>query len=122
MPSNGEVTIWAKDYNASSYDDCTPAADLLYSFSGDTYQPSMVYSCDNVPAFGAELPVEVWVADGGVDHNCNNQISWNERNKDFCTTTIVITDNNDVCGNGGGMVSGEVQTHDSEEAIGSTTD
>src|SRR5690606_1962752 len=47
MAKNGEVTIWAKDFNASSFDDCTPAADLLFSFDGDTYQPSMTYTCDN---------------------------------------------------------------------------
>src|SRR5690606_26705456 len=113
MPKNGEVTIWAKDFNASSFDDCTPAADLLYSFSGDTYQPSMTYTCDNVPAFGVELSVQIWVADGGTDDNCNGQISWSERNKDFCTTTIVIFDNNDVCGEGSGSIlAGEVLTED----------
>ena len=37
MPIGGQVTIWAKDFNASSFDDCTPEADLLYSFSGDSY-------------------------------------------------------------------------------------
>ncbi|MDX1407458.1 MAG: HYR domain-containing protein, partial [Saprospiraceae bacterium] len=31
MPSSGEVTIWAVDFNASSFDDCTPAEDLLRS-------------------------------------------------------------------------------------------
>src|SRR5690606_16292588 len=113
MPKNGEVTIWAKDFNASSFDDCTPAADLLYSFSGDTYQPSMTYTCDNIPAFGVELAVQIWVADGGTDDNCNGQISWGERNKDFCTTTIVIFDNNDVCGEGSGSIlAGGVLTED----------
>jgi hypothetical protein len=110
MPVGGQVTIWAKDFNASSFDDCTPSADLLYSFSGTTYEPSFTYNCDNVPAFNTQLAVEIWVADGGTDDNCNNQISWNERNKDFCTTTIVITDNTNVCGGSGSILAGEILT------------
>ena len=58
MPIGGQVTIWAKDFDASSFDDCTPAEELLFSFSGDSYQPSFTYTCDNVPAFGVELSVQ----------------------------------------------------------------
>lgn len=110
MPVGGQVTVWAKDFNASSFDDCTPSEDLLYSFSGDSYQPSFTYNCDNVPAFNVELSEEIWVADGGTDDNCNGIIEWSERNKDYCTTTIVITDNNDVCGGTGSVLAGEVLT------------
>ncbi len=112
MPIGGQVTVWAKDFNASSFDDCTPEADLLYSFSGTSYQPSYTYTCDNVPHFNTELPVQIWVADGGTDDNCNGQISWSERNKDFCSTTIVISDNGHVCGVVGPILSGEVITKD----------
>jgi hypothetical protein len=112
MPSSGAVTIWAKDFDASSFDDCTPADELLFSFSGDTYQPSFTYTCDNVPAFGVEIAVNIWVADFGTDDNCNGQISWNERNKDFCTTTIVINDNEDVCDTIGSVLAGEIFTED----------
>jgi hypothetical protein len=112
MPIGGQVTVWAKDFDASSFDDCTPADELLFSFSGDTYEPSFTYNCDNVPAFGVELAVQIWVADFGTDDNCNGQISWSERNTDFCTTTIVITDNNDVCGATTGSILGEVLTED----------
>ncbi|MEO6131505.1 MAG: T9SS type A sorting domain-containing protein, partial [Saprospiraceae bacterium] len=114
MPFGGQVTIWARDFNASSFDDCTPDSSLLYSFSGETYTPSFTYTCDNVPAFGVELSVNIWVADGGTDDNCNNQISWSERNKDFCTTTIVITDNVGACPDttGSVLIAGEVLTED----------
>jgi len=113
MPIGGQVTVWAKDFNASSFDDCTPADDLLYSFSGDTYEPSYTYTCENVPAFDVEISTQIWVADGGTDDNCNGIISWNERNKDYCTTTIVITDNADVCGDTtGSILAGEVLTED----------
>jgi hypothetical protein len=82
----------------------------LYSFSGDTYTPSYTYTCENVPAFNAELPTQIWVADGGTDDNCNGKIEWTERNKDYCSTTIVITDNNHVCGGSGPIIGGEVLT------------
>ena len=111
---DGEVSVWAKDFNASSSDDCTPAADLLYSFSGTSYQPSFTYNCDNVSEFGVELPVEMWVADGGSDQNCNGVIEWSERNKDLCTTTIVITDQNGVCEQEQGMLAGEILTDHSD--------
>jgi hypothetical protein len=108
MPIGGQVTIWAKDFNASSFDDCTPAADLLYSFTDDHYSPSYTYNCDNVPAFNEELSLQIWVADAGTDDNCNGLISWNERNIDYCTTTIVIADNNDVCDSTGSIIAGEI--------------
>ncbi|HJW28110.1 MAG TPA: hypothetical protein VJ508_02545, partial [Saprospiraceae bacterium] len=113
MPIGGQVTVWAKDFNASSFDDCASSQDLLYSFSGDAYQPSYTYTCDNVPAFGVELTVQIWVADEGVDHNCDGLIEWSERNKDYCTTTIVITDNNGVCDGTGSVLAGEILTNQS---------
>ena len=110
MPASGEVTIQASNFNASSFDDCTPGDDLLFSFSGDTYQPTFTYTCENVPAFGVQIPVEVWAADGGSDQNCNDEIEWSERNRDFCVTYIIITDNNNVCDNQGGIFQGEIMT------------
>ena len=117
MPSNGSVTLWAKEFDASSIDDCTHSENLLFSFNGNSYQPSMNYTCDNVPAFDVEFSVEVWVADEGVDHNCNGQIEWSERNKDFCTTTLVITDNDQVCGGSGSVLEGEVMTHEDLQPV-----
>jgi hypothetical protein len=110
MPIGGQVTIWAKDFNASSFDDCTPEADLLYSFTDDHYSPSYTYNCQNVPAFNEELSLQVWVADAGTDDNCNGLISWNERNIDFCTTTIVITDNDAVCDTSHPIIEGQILT------------
>jgi len=113
MPIGGQVTIWASDFNASSFDDCTPAADLLFSFTDDHYSPSYTYTCDNVPAFGVELSLSVRVADAGTDDNCNGLISWDERNIDYCTTTIVITDNEDACSDTtGSILAGEILTED----------
>jgi hypothetical protein len=104
MPSNGTVTIWAKDFNASSFDNCTPQNQLRYSFSGDTYQPSRIFTCDDILALGIELPVNIWVWD-------------NFNNKDYCSTTIVFTDPSGVCGLPSGGISGVVATPGHEETV-----
>ena len=120
MTGEGEVTIDAEDFNASSFDDCTAGDELIFSFSGDTYEPSFTYTCDNVPAFDEEIPVEIWAADEGVDQNCDGTISWSERNKDFCITTIVINDPENTCDNEGGTLEGEVIT-EKTDAVSSVT-
>ena len=114
MPTSGEVTIWASDFNASSFDDCTASEDLLYSFSADSYQPSENFDCDALEANGSStFTIELYVADEGNDMDCNGIITWDERNKDFCTTFIVINDNNDVCGTGV-PVGGLIETEETE--------
>ncbi|MDX1407517.1 MAG: hypothetical protein R3330_05270, partial [Saprospiraceae bacterium] len=114
MPSSGEVTIWATDFNASSFDDCTAADDLLYSFSGTSYQPSMTFDCAAIEENGSpSFIIEIWAADEGNDQDCNGTISWNERNKDFCTTFIIVDDNENVCP-GDGSAGGAIETEELE--------
>ena len=105
MPSNGEITIWANEFDASSFDNCT--AELLFSFSGDNYEPSHTYTCENIPGVGVQIPVQIWVWDASG-------------NRDFCTTNIVVTDNDDVCGFGQSGIIGEVAT-DNQEMIENAT-
>ncbi len=115
MPIGCQVTLWAKDFNASSFDDCTQASNLIYSFDGDTYQPSKTFNQTNIPAFGAELSINIWVADEGTDDNCDGVISWNERNKDYCTTTVVFTDNSGNCDQSGSIVyEGQILTYQND--------
>src|SRR5690606_23715676 len=62
MEGDGSVNIWASDFEASSVDDCTPNDQLVFSFSGAAYQPGRTFTCDNVPGFGIQIPVSIWVA------------------------------------------------------------
>ena len=80
MPNVGEVTIWANDFNASSFDNCTAQEDLLYSFSADVNDTGMTFTCENL---GINT-VQIWVTD-------------ESGNADYCTTTIFIGDNEGVC-------------------------
>ncbi|RLA19607.1 MAG: hypothetical protein DRQ56_05050, partial [Gammaproteobacteria bacterium] len=114
MPSSGAVTIWAADFNASSFDDCTASADLLYSFSGTEYEPSRTFDCQAIDDNGSpSFLVEIYAVDEGNDLNCDGIITYDERNKDFCTTFIIIDDNDNVCG-GGGTTGGLIETEELE--------
>ena len=92
---SGMVSVWAKDFNASSVDNCTPADKLKYSFSADTTDKSIIYTCDSL----GSRAVTIWVTDEAG-------------NQDFCSTFILITDNMGVCGDtiGMKMIAGNIIT------------
>jgi hypothetical protein len=96
MDHGGTVEIWASDFNLDSGDNCTDKEDLLYSFSGDAYVPSMTFECDDLAgeAF-AEFELEMWVWDlvDGVPTN-----------RDFCFVQLRVNDNG-VCGGGDGRAA-----------------
>jgi hypothetical protein len=80
MPLGGMVTIWAKDFNASSYDNCTPAHKLKYSFSANPWEASRTFTCDDL----GTNPIQIWVHD-------------EYGNSDYCTTFIKLNDNSTFC-------------------------
>jgi hypothetical protein len=92
MPIGGMVTIWAKDFNVSSYDNCTPAYKLKYSFTENPWEASRTFTCDDL----GTVPIQIWVHD-------------EYGNKDYCTTFIKINDNEDAC-EGMNEVQGIVNT------------
>lgn len=87
MAENGTVEIWASDFDAGSFDDCTDELDLRLSFSQNTNDTRLLITCDQMSAPTQEFDVELWVTD-------------ESGNADFCTTSLIIQDNQDVCGNG----------------------
>ena len=108
MPTSGAITIWASDLNDGSFDNCTEAGDLRYSFSSNASDQSRTYDCSDLPN-GVENTFQVTV------------YVWDEAgNSDFCTTTITIQDGiDDVCPDnvGGGttaMLAGNILTESSE--------
>ena len=92
MPLGGMVTIWAKDFNASSYDNCTPNYKLKFSFSENPWEASRTFTCDDL----GTVPLQIWAHD-------------EYGNKDYCTTFIKLNDNEDAC-EGMHEVSGLVTT------------
>lgn len=96
---NGMVmsSVWAKDLDASSYDNCTDREDLVFSFSRDTSDRSRTYDCDSLGL----RTVRMWVTD-----ECGNQ--------DFVTANVLVDDTGDFCPNNITMssISGLVMRHD----------
>jgi len=90
MSTSGEVDIWANDFDLGAEDNCTAQEHLMFSFSRDTSETSMRFTCDDLPTgtslYVAEL--EVWVTD-------------ENGNQDFCTVELSVQDNVNACPDSG---------------------
>lgn len=86
-----ELEIWASDFDAGSYHSCYD--EVVVSFSSDTTDKSIMYSCDSL----GRRYVELWAtAPNGV--------------QSYCIAFIDIQDNNEVCppGSGNDSLSGNI--------------
>lgn len=106
MPSSGCVTLWARDLDAGSYDNCTDPEDLRIYFD-DFGSDSVTICCEDFVSSKINdeliIPVTICVED-------------EEGNKDCCKTTIVIQDPHNVCPDVGsfGKITGELKTLNDE--------
>jgi len=106
MPSTGTVTVWAKDLDAGSFDNCTDKGGLIFSFSADKTQTSREFRCADIPNGRSQtLPVEIWVTDEAG-------------NQDHCGTFLLLQDNaGNACPDTAGlnvMIAGKVETEGKE--------
>ncbi len=88
----GMIQIWASDFNAGSFDNCTSQSQLKLSFSSNVNNTSKTYTCDDL----GQQPVQIWVTDLAG-------------NQDFCETFIIIQDNMGAC-NDDPQIAGKVAT------------
>lgn len=96
--TTGMIEIQAEWFNAASFATC--GGDLIFSFSSDITETSRVFTCSDIGL----VTVEIWATDIFG-------------NQDFCTTTIDIQDNMDVCDSGSsGIIAGKVMTG-SEDSV-----
>ncbi|MBK8295886.1 MAG: T9SS type A sorting domain-containing protein [Saprospiraceae bacterium] len=90
LPHTGCITIWAKDLDQQSSDNCTTPDDLKFYFDGDPTKTSITICCKDFEMAKAHdellVNVEMWVEDEG-------------RNTDTCRRLITIQDNQDICPN-----------------------
>ncbi|MEM6963351.1 MAG: HYR domain-containing protein [Bacteroidota bacterium] len=105
MPSSGSVTILAEDFESgSSYDNCTPYEQLLFTFSpvvpGQPLDDEMVIECFDIPANGL-VPVTLYVTDQAG-------------NFDFCSTFISVQDPNAACPPTAGLIYGKIENEEQE--------
>ncbi len=111
-PAGPMVELWAIDFNAGSFDNCTDPDALRYTFSDvapeddPDYNPASrssarVFDCNDLAGSNnAVLTVNVYVWD-----QCGNY--------DFCVVNLRLIDNSGDCGNGvptGSMIAGDVTT------------
>ena len=112
MPSSGAITLWATDFESgSSFDNCTPYADLKFSFSSDITETNRTFTCSDISTSNT-IVVEIWVTD-------------NNGNQDFCETYILVQDPNSACPPGpSGTVTplGTIMTEDGLEVEDVTVD
>ncbi len=102
--------MFAKDYDLGALDDCTLRDQFDFSFNEEWHNPDTLIDCPE--PFGVELPWRIWIADEGVDLDCDGQIEWGERNRAEQPFTIVFLDNG-ICDCGmetGYDISGNVMT------------
>lgn len=119
LMDNGQVELWASDFNAGSFDNCTSSDDLMFTFNGT----SPVISKLNEEHYFKEGGIESNIA----EYNAGNAQKWNpvalssamifncddvplvqleltvwdnNLNSDYCTVSLSIVDNNGACGTG----------------------
>lgn len=106
MNTNGEVVIWASDFDLGATDNCTPQELLIPSFTENGITSSMTFTCDDIPNGIAALieDIQIWVTDEAG-------------NKDYCTVSLLVEDNEaDFCEDVGTMkASGAVYTPNEEK-------
>ncbi len=86
MSENGQVEIWASDFDRGSYDNCSDTTDLIASFSTDITDTRMLIECAQMNDTVQEFELKIYITDASG-------------NSDFCTATLVVQDNQDVCEN-----------------------
>ncbi len=110
MNNNGQVDIWASDFDLGSTDNCTPQDELRLSFSTNVNQTSLTFTCNDIPD-GQEMyiPVEMYVTD-------------NAGNYDFCSVGVILQDNEgDACPDnnlGNIFTSGRIVSENNEPLSG----
>jgi len=97
---NGEVELWASDFDLGATDNCTEQDHLLFSFSGTDYNPNRLFTCADDPDGDGviQLPVYVW------DDGCTPNV-------EFCNVTLTLSN----CGAGGVPILGGIATEEGQE-------
>jgi hypothetical protein len=117
MAENGEVEIWANDFNAGSFDDCDSIltltmipmqdVDLITGGSTAVYDAALAswtFDCSYI-ANGVQSIIDVRM------YATDDAGNW-----DYCTASLRINDNFDVCEDigGAGMIAGAISTEEGE--------
>ena len=96
LMENGQVELWACDFDLGAFDNCTDHDDLRFTFTDvpphldPAYNPltncsAKIFTCDDIISSGGSVvTLQVYV--------------WDEKdNYDFCSVFLTLVDNNDSC-------------------------
>lgn len=98
MPSTENLEIWASDFNLNSEDNCTAKEDLRFFFEvNGVFTDSLTLDCSNI----GENEIRMYVVD-------------ESGNSDYCTTYLILTDPNNVCGGTDPMIAGRIRNEEGE--------
>lgn len=106
MPTNGQVSIWAKDFNINSSDNCTRGELLKFSFSEDTSDISINYNCDSL------------LGQNKITKTVRMYVTDESGNQDYCEAQVVIQDNNKVCGGNLINIAGAIKRENKDAVPG----
>jgi hypothetical protein len=138
LMENGQVELWARDFDLGSFDNCTDKADLLFTFNESHPVLAKIgqehyFKGAGLNASAAEYnsgDAQKWVPSTGSSaliFDCDdlpstqvNMSVWDEKlNTDFCVVTLNLVDNQDACGEGGRVsISGDLLTANGQEVPG----
>ena len=137
MDITGKVEIWASDFNLGSFDNCTDAEDLLYTFNRSKPIASQInmehfFKGDGLSATASEYNVGLaqrWLpslnssamifdCDDTPFVNLEMTVHDEKGNYDYCDVQLRLIDNFDNCSGMRILASGLVYTEDGEPMEG----
>ncbi len=100
LMQTGMVDVWASDFDAGSFDNCTAQNQLKLSFSANVNNTGATFTCDDL----GQQPIQMWVTDLAG-------------NQDYCETFIIVQDNMGACDDDP-QIAGVTATEDNEGVEG----
>jgi len=113
LMDNGELELWACDFNLGSFDNCSTTLKYTFNdnydspeedpqFDEDTNCSARLFTCDDLPAVpGEPIFLDIYV--------------WDEKdNYDYCTVTLTLLDNTGSCDDTAAKLDivGKIRTED----------
>jgi hypothetical protein len=83
---NGQISVIARTFNVSSWDNCTTQGQLRYSFSTNVLDTVRAFDCD---ALGVNI-VKIWVTDLAGNQNFSESYIAVQDNGNFCNPVTAV--------------------------------
>lgn len=108
MPNSGTLAIKAKSFDLGSFDNCTEASKLKFSFTTNTLDTTRLLSCADIQdGVSDTINLKMWVTDLAG-------------NNEYCVVDFILYDNDDVCQdkNLNAAVEGKIYAADLIKSLG----